>query len=197
MPRRRRKHSRGRLRRFFDIALTLVILGLGALVSARLDRVAEQELAGSAIVNDGDSITIGSQRIRLRGIDAPELSQTCRRGGADYACGRASRDALAALVRGRTVSCTGWERDRYERLLAVCTAGGRDLNRSQVEAGWAVAYGDYRDLEDDARRQRSGLWAGTFERPQEWRVRHGGLLEDEHGAMRRALNWLTQLFRFG
>ena len=135
-------------------------------------------------------ITLGAERIRLRGIDAPEFTQICRKDGADYPCGRRARDALAGLIGGEPVACTGWERDRYGRLLAACTAGGKDLNRELVEAGWAVAYGDFEAEEAAARQDGAGLWAGSFDRPRDWRDQHGGMAESEHGATGRILNWL-------
>jgi endonuclease YncB( thermonuclease family) len=190
------RRPRSRWRTFFDYLLAAAVLGLLILVSARLDRVETRQTQGVAVVNDGDSITLGTERIRLRGIDAPEYSQICRKDGADYPCGRRSREALSKLVAGRQVSCAGWERDRYGRLLGECTAAGADLNRSQVEAGWAVAYGGYEAEEAAARGDRKGLWAGEFDRPRDWRNMHGDMAEIEHGSYGRILNWLREIFRF-
>jgi endonuclease YncB( thermonuclease family) len=183
-------------RRLWDWILTFAILGLLVLLAARLDRTETRNLEGRVTVNDGDSLTLGTERIRLRGIDAPEFDQTCRKGDADYPCGRRSRESLSALIGGRPVSCSGRERDKYDRLLATCTAGGKDLNRSQVEAGWAVAYGGYHTEEDAARRKGTGLWAGSFERPRDWREMHGGLGEIEHATPGNILDWLRQMLRF-
>ena len=193
---RRRAGPRSFWRKAWDWLLTFAILGLLVLLAARLDRTETHDLEGHAIVNDGDTITLGAERIRLRGMDAPEYGQTCRRDGANYACGRRARDSLSTLIGGRPVSCSGWERDKYDRLLATCMAGGRDLNRGQVEAGWAVAYGDYRAEEDAARRKGVGLWAGSFERPRQWREMHSGMVEGEHGTPAGILNWLRQMLRF-
>jgi len=43
------------------------------------------------------------QRVRLWGMDAPELGAMCRRGEHTYDGGAAARDALAGLVGGRSV----------------------------------------------------------------------------------------------
>src|SRR4029453_6321568 len=84
-------------------------------------------LSGPARVVDGDSLEIGSQRIRLFGIDAPEGRQHCRDAqGHDYACGREATRALEALIDGRPVTCTRLDHDRYEREVAACTVEGRD-----------------------------------------------------------------------
>src|SRR5258705_3346383 len=91
---------RSLFRRLLDYALAAAILLLLALVAARLDRVETRKIAGDAIVNDGDSITLKGERIRLRGIDAPEYNQTCLKAGTSYPCGRRSRQALADLAKG-------------------------------------------------------------------------------------------------
>lgn len=171
------RRPRSRMRILLDYGVTAVLLGLLLLVAARLERANMREERGNAVVTDGDSIMLGQTRIRLRGIDAPEHSQTCHKDGFDYACGKRAREALAALIAGRAVCCTGSRHDRYGRLLGDCTAGGVDLNRAQVQAGWAVAYGGFAAEEVEARGARLGIWAGTFERPREWRQRHGAKTE--------------------
>lgn len=180
----------------FDICLALAILGMLALVVARVDRAAMRQVSGAVFVNDGDTITLSGERIRLRGIDAPEYAQACQLHGADYACGLRAREALVALIAGKAVTCEGGERDRYGRLLAVCQAGDVDLNRALVEAGWAVAYGGYEDAERTARERGRGIWAGTFERPRDWRDRHGGLAEPRHESQGGFYDWLQELLRF-
>jgi endonuclease YncB( thermonuclease family) len=183
-------------RKAWDGLLTVAILGLLVLLAARLDHTETRSLEGRVTVNDGDSITLGTERIRLRGIDAPEFGQTCHKDGADYACGRQARQSLVALIGGRPVSCSGWGRDKYDRLLATCMAGGSDLNRSQVESGWAVAYGGYRAEEEAARQKGAGLWAGSFERPRDWREMHGGMAESEHAVTGGIIDWLRRMLRF-
>lgn len=169
-------------RRLADLALALAILGaLALLAEYALRRGAPGTLSGTVRVADGDSLVMGAERIRLMGLDAPELAQTCLGDGGEYPCGREARDALARLVAGRPVSCESVRRDRYGRALARCVAGTMDINRAMVEAGWAVSYGDYVEAEAAARRAGRGMWAGSFERPQDWRRIHGGLVEDGHG----------------
>ncbi|MGE0499487.1 MAG: thermonuclease family protein [Rhizobiaceae bacterium] len=196
MRNRFRQPPRSRARRLVDWLAAVAFIAIVIVAAARFERFAMQETIGAATISDGDSLVIGGERIRLRGIDAPELDQTCTANGADYACGRSARDALRVLAAG-SATCQGWERDKYRRLLAVCRAGGRDLNRAQVEAGWAIAYGDYADAERTAREAKAGLWAGTFERPGDWRVKTGDAAEAEHGLIGAILNLLRELFRTG
>ena len=39
----------------------------------------EKKIEGLAIITDGDTIKISNQKIRLFGIDAPEMKQKCKR----------------------------------------------------------------------------------------------------------------------
>ena len=58
-------------------------------------------LTGAAMAVDGDSIEIAGTRIRLEGIDAPELAQTCAdTQGQSWACGRAALRAVRAHSAG-------------------------------------------------------------------------------------------------
>lgn len=132
-------------------------------------------LEGRASITDGDTIRIGGTRIRLKGIDAPEMKQTCSRSGRTYRCGDAARRALVDIVSGESVQCRSSGRDRYRRVLARCSVKGSDIGVRMVEEGWAVSYGrDYDLQETRARSRAAGLWAGEFERPQEWRRSHAG-----------------------
>jgi endonuclease YncB( thermonuclease family) len=192
-----RQSRRGLWRRLCDYGLTVGLLGLLALLAAKLDRHDMQTQRGTAVVNDGDSITLGKERVRLLGIDAPEYSQVCQRGGADYACGRRAREALVQLIGRRPVSCSGTRRDRYGRFLGECIVGDVNLNRAQVVAGWAVAYGGYETEEAAARAAKAGIWAGTFDRPQDWRRHHGAAAEPKHDdLLARIGDWLRQALRF-
>lgn len=187
---------RGRLRVLGDMLLAVVVLGLLALVVARLDEGAAIRIEGGASVVDGDTLVIAGERVRLRGLDAPELDQTCRRDGSDYPCGREARKALAELIGARPVECVGRRRDRYGRLLADCRAERTELARAQVVAGWAVAYGDYDKEEAMARDRGQGLWAGEFDRPKDWREMRGGAAEDEHVRGWAVVEWLRAILGF-
>jgi endonuclease YncB( thermonuclease family) len=188
---------RGLWRRLWDYGLTIVLLGLFILLAAKLDRRDAQTQQGMAVVNDGDSITLGKERVRLLGIDAPEYLQVCQRDGADYACGKQAREALVKSIGRRPVSCSGTRRDRYGRFLGECIAGDTDLNRAQVAAGWAVAYGGYEAEEAKARATKAGIWAGTFDRPQDWRRHHGATPGPGHDDLLARLgDWLRQALRF-
>ena len=92
-----------------------------------------QTIAGSAYVTDGDTLSIGNDRIRLFGIDATELDQNCTLDGTSWPCGEAARAQLQDITANRQVSCVGIERDRHGRLVARCTADGHYLGATMVE----------------------------------------------------------------
>jgi endonuclease YncB( thermonuclease family) len=131
-------------------------------------------LSGPALVIDGDTLEIEGRRVRLFGIDAPELSQSCDRNGESWACGQTSAEQLRAMIGDYALTCDGHEVDVYGRLLAVCRLGGVDLNRTMVAEGWATAFRryseDYVADEGRARASRLGLWSSSFISPEDYRM---------------------------
>jgi endonuclease YncB( thermonuclease family) len=133
-------------------------------------------LAGTGRAMDGDSLMVGATEVRLYGIDAPELTQTCQRDGLPWECGSDAAYQLSKLVSGKQVTCTAMGGDTFGRTLARCRVGDTDLNRTMVATGYALAYRrysmDYVSAEESAKLARRGIWSGTFEQPSE--VRHAG-----------------------
>lgn len=164
-----------------DAVTAIAFVIFAALIIARLDGGSPERLSGNFRVSDGDTLALGATRYRLEGIDAPERLQLCGDGPQRWHCGEAARAALVSLVSTGGVECAGRNRDRYGRLLVVCTAQGRDLNAEMVRQGMAVAYGvagvDYRGQETEARDAQRGLWSGVFDRPQDWRRMNGSMAE--------------------
>jgi endonuclease YncB( thermonuclease family) len=133
------------------------------------------EVSGKPRIIDGDTVAIGSEVIRLHGIDAPESGQSCiRPGGRVWNCGEAATEALRRIIGGGTLRCRRADTDRYGRTIGVCEAGGRDVNAALVAGGWAVAYRryseDYVRDEAQARTARRGVWSGSFDRPEDHRA---------------------------
>jgi endonuclease YncB( thermonuclease family) len=133
-------------------------------------------VTGAATVVDGDTLNVGQTRIRLEGIDAPEIGQTCgRRWVGTWACGTAARDALEKMVGTSTVSCTVTGQDLYGRALGQCTVAGRDLNAEMVRTGFAWAFVKYSrayvSVEAEARAARAGIWQGDAEPAWTYRER--------------------------
>jgi len=120
-------------------------------------------------VADGDTFTCRDRRrVRLLGIDTPELAQ-----------GEPGRQAYAALRRllppGTTVRLERdvAPRDRFGRELAYVWSGTRLVNEVLVREGWAMLYtlppnvkyaGRLERAQNEARAARAGLWrSGGFD----------------------------------
>ncbi len=129
--------------------------------------------AGPATVIDGNTLEVAGARLRLYGIDAPDLDQPCRLRGRTQACGVIARAALMDLTAGATLDCEMRGRDAAGRTLATCTADGYDVAEGMVYTGWALALDGaparYHSVERQAKAARRGLWLGQFTAPSEWR----------------------------
>jgi endonuclease YncB( thermonuclease family) len=131
-------------------------------------------LVGVASVIDGDTLEIHGQRIRLHGVDAPESPQYCYLPGQKkWRCGQAAAMALDDFIGGKTVTCEQKGKDRYRRIVAVCSAAGQDINAWLVENGWALAYERYSkayvEHQKRAKTAQAGIWKSRFQKPWEWR----------------------------
>ena len=116
------------------------------------------EIKGRAWVIDGDTIAVNRVKIRLAGIDAPELDQPW---------GKKSKWEMVRLCKGQiiTVELTG--KSSYDRLVGTCyLPDGRDLGAEIIKAGLALdggyySEGKYRHLEQPdirAKLKRYGSW---------------------------------------
>ena len=135
------------------------------------------DLTGIPRIVDGDTLVIGSNKVRLQGIDAPETDQICfNANGVSWTCGIEARDQLTVHIGGREIRCSPNGIDAYQRTLGTCYFGDEDLNAWMVQQGWALAYVQYSKAyihaEEDARTNQRGLWQGAFIAPWDWRHRN-------------------------
>ncbi|PRY79707.1 endonuclease YncB(thermonuclease family) [Yoonia maritima] len=124
-------------------------------------------------VIDADTLDVGGVRVRLHGIDAPEMGQPCSANGDEWDCGAWARNAVLVQYEGREARCTKVDTDRYGRIVARCTVDGADMGAAIVNAGYAWAYrqysGDY-DLDEKAAAiMGRGLWGFQVQAPAEYR----------------------------
>jgi endonuclease YncB( thermonuclease family) len=103
----------------------------------------------SCTVIDGDTLRCGSERVRLLGIDAPELPGHCQQGrncasGDPYA----STESLRSALELGPVTIQRFGKDHYGRTLALARAGRTDLSCWQVSHRQAI----YRPQWDNERR---------------------------------------------
>ena len=132
------------------------------------------EISGVPQIIDGDTIKILNKRIRFHGIDTPEKRQFCVKNFKEYRCGQEATNALKKKIDGKLVTCKVQNKlDRYKRYIGVCFLGNIDLNKWMVRNGYAIAYRryskDYVADENYAKKNKLGLWNGSFIQPEKWR----------------------------
>jgi len=151
------------------------VLALAAAVS--ISAAKADVLIGRASIISADTLGLAGQEVRLLGIDAPEIEQSCwDASGRSWPCGQRAALTLGTKIGSTIVECKGIRRDRSARLIAVCRTGDTNLNAWLVAEGWALAYRSqslaYVQAEEAARELAKGLWAGAFEPPWVWRTKN-------------------------
>lgn len=107
-------------------------------------------------ITDGDTFRLGVIRVRLWGMDAPELATRF---------GPPARQRLAEVIGGRAVRCGPEVQKSYRRTVRACQNWqGLDLSRVMVREGWAVdwpsySHGAYAADEAEAQRAKAGVFA--------------------------------------
>jgi endonuclease YncB( thermonuclease family) len=152
-------------RRLVSIALAAGVFAAGGMAETPCTTGLGGTIAGPAVVVDGDTLAIASQRVRLEGIDAPEAGQTCGTAAAgSWRCGTEASGALARFIQGKDVRCEPRGLDKYGRTLGVCCLGDQDINAWMVRQGYAWAFVKYSARyvreEAQARAERLGIWQG-------------------------------------
>ncbi len=98
------------------------------------------------------------------GVVPTPLDTVCRdETGTKHPCGQQAATALKRFIRKRAIDCAYEDTDDSEGLTtAQCQLGNRDVSEWLVSGGWVRAAADapqtLKDLEDEAREARRGLW---------------------------------------
>ncbi|MBF9036518.1 hypothetical protein HKCCE2091_19950 [Rhodobacterales bacterium HKCCE2091] len=110
-------------------------------------------LKGKCYVIDGDTIVVSGTKIRIAGIDAPELH---------HPWGKKSKFELIRMCKGQVVTVTIRDEVSYDRIVGKChLADGRDVAAELVKMGLALDWpkysgGEYGHLEPVGIRKK--LW---------------------------------------
>ena len=143
------------------------------------------EIYGAPKIIDGDTVRINDKKIRLEGIDAPEIKQKCKKPflkisatigfqlNKNYSCGATAKEKLIDKIDNSKIKCISSSKDRYKRFLATCYKDKINLNKWMVRNGYALAYKryskDYVRDEEYAKENKLGVWEGFFIMPEKWR----------------------------
>ena len=161
----------------WSLSLALCCVTAHSQTTPQTDRLRGTYEALVTRVSDGDTVWAQPlpngpyRKMRLEGIDAPEI---CQPGGA------ASRDALATRLLRQVVLVKESRRDDYGRALVKLRHAGQDVGAAMVSQGHAWSYrwrdsdGPYARQEAQARAERKGIFAtASPEHPRDFRRRHG------------------------
>lgn len=104
-------------------------------------------------VIDGDTMIIDNLKIRIQGIDSPEISQKF---------GKEAKKQLIILTKNKTLRIKIIKFDRYNRAICYIFANNKDVGLQMVQTGYAWAYRRYTNeyvfAEKRAKNRRLGIW---------------------------------------
>ena len=123
------------MNRAFKIILLLTLVLILPTLSLSADWKVIRVYDGDTIKAEGYDIEI---KVRLVGIDAPEISRKKRQPGQPYS--QQAKKYLADLVLNKIVDIKGYGLDRYNRILGVIYLYPRNINLEMVKAGLAEVY---------------------------------------------------------
>lgn len=148
------------MKRFVSLIVTLVLLGLTAACS---------KTGTVTKIYDGDTIRVVKEKVRLIGINSPEMEWK-ERGKKEECFAKQSSEYLKNRLLNKKVRLIkdkkSAERDRFGRRLAYVYMGQELINAHLVQEGYALAYtkfpfeksGEFSRWQTLARRAGKGLW---------------------------------------
>lgn len=160
------------------IRIFIFLFALGSMAAPNVVRAESTgDISGIARAVDADILTIGTQRIILWGVDAPERNQTCTLAGRNWGCWQAAMRKLQTLADDRPITCAAQaDPDPLGRIFAICKTGGIDIGEAMVKSGLARSFRGqskiYARAEKEAKAAKMGLWQKSAKSvaPWAWRL---------------------------
>lgn len=136
--------------------------------------------------HDGDTCRVRSSdnivlKIRLIGIDAPEVSNKKNKDNQPY--GKESKTFINNLIKGKSVTLKNYGTDQYGRNLSEIFLGKNNINLKMVEMGMAEVYSGkieknfkieiYQETEKKTKKNKLGIWSlANYQSPKDYRNSH-------------------------
>ena len=120
-------------------------------LKAKIRPVSFEPFSGKAHVIDGDTIKVRGLKVRLAGVNAPEL---------DMPYGQKAKWEMVSICKGKTVRVVPNGETSYDRIVATCYVDGNvDIGAELIRRGFArdipvFTGGKYKHLETAAGRTR-------------------------------------------
>lgn len=163
------------MRKILIILFCLVSFSVKAKPISSVNKDWDREtFTGRAFIIDGDTLKINGTKIRLIGVDAPEISQKCKTHGHVENCGEIVKLRLVQATSSEITTCYSQGKDFYGRILAECYVNDININKWLLREGLAVYYYNkdfksYKILETLAKEEKVGLWDSEFQNPKDYR----------------------------
>ncbi len=158
----------------------LVVLGLlGGIVFFLSETISPRAnvIEGRSEIIDGDTLLVDGFRVRLFGIDAPELGQSCiTANNIQFDCGAEAVRFLENVIGNAMVRCSQRYNTSTDYFVGTCLVRKTDIAKKIVQEGYARAYRQFSQTylgeERYAKKRKLGLWAGEFTSASLFRAAH-------------------------
>lgn len=163
------------IKKLFSILFCIMSILVNAKPTSLVNKDWDRETySGKAFIIDGDTLKINDTKIRLVGVDAPEISQKCKTHGHIENCGEIVKLRLVQVTSNEDTICYSHGKDFYGRVLAECYINDININKWLLREGLAVYYynkdfKNYKILETLAKQEKIGLWDSEFQNPKDYR----------------------------
>ena len=136
-----------------------------------------QRIFGTPMILDAGRMMLDGHTVELWGINMLAGDQLCWQGDQSWSCGEEALTAYKHFVEGQLVGCEIKEARNDGLTIAQCVTQGaekQDIARHLIVKGWAFAQRDvsgnfYALDEDNARKNRLGIWTSRFQTADDWR----------------------------
>ena len=119
---------------YLNKILLKILMGTFIVYSIIFSKVYSNEIIGKPTIIDGDTIKILNYKIRLHGIDSPEINQLCLdKNNKQWQCGIRAKNSLNNFISNKNIKCIYNKKDRYKRFIGTCYLNKIDIQEWMVK----------------------------------------------------------------